>query len=126
MAQAALNETIPEAPPTPDAPPVKMVPIRLHRHYRPRDGFEVVGWHRPEKSIKRPDGQMMVVEKAEFVTEVDEDEGSETYGKIKPAPSPLPGAGTGGKIWASTVIRVPVAEAKTMQKAGIGAVEIED
>lgn len=104
----------------------KLVTIKLERNYRPRGTYEVVGWDRPEKSIKRPDGKTIVIEEAAFVTEVHDDELSPDFGKVRPAPPPLSGTGTGGKIWAGTTIRLPVEEAKTVRKLGIGSYELDD
>lgn len=124
MTNVTPIETAPgnQAPP-PAEKKEKLVPITLVRHYVPMgkkdaeghrvDTHEVVGWQRPEKRMKRPDGQMVVVEEAAFI----EGEG---------APPPQPGVGFAHKLWRGTTIKVPVSEAKEMRKAGIGVIEIED
>lgn len=104
----------------------KLVAIKLERNYRPRGEYEVVGWDRPEKAVKRPDGKTIIIEEAAFVTEKYDDELSPDHGKVRPAPPPLSGTGTGGKIWAGTTIRLPVEEAKAVRKLGIGSYEIDD
>lgn len=122
--QSTSVETAPDnQAPAPVGKTEKLVPITLKRHYVPvgrRDAegnriptHEIVGWHRPEKKMKRPDGQMVVVEEAAFI-------------KGEPAPPPQPGVGFAHKIWRGTTIKVPVSEAKEMRRKGIGDYEIED
>lgn len=88
--------------------PPKLVTMKLERHYVPRGAFEIVGYHKPEVKKKTATGDWKVVEPEEFV------EG-------EACPPPNPGVGYPNKIWASTVIRVPVEEGKTMQRLGIAA-----
>lgn len=113
-----------QAPP-PAAKKEKLVTITLKRHYVPVglvdpedkdrriDTHEIVGWHRPEKQVKRPDGKMVVVEEAAFI------EG-------EAAPPPQPGVGFERKIWSGTTIRVPASEAREMRRKGAGDIEVED
>lgn len=85
-----------------------MIAMKLERHYVPRGEFEIVGYHKPEVKKKTATGDWKVVEPEEFV------EG-------EACPPPNPGVGYPNKIWASTVIRVPEEEAKTMHRLGIAA-----
>lgn len=97
-----------------DAPePVKMIAMKLERHYRPAKEFEVVGYHKPEVKRKFPDGTMKVVEPAEFI-------------KGEAAPAPFPGVISTGKIWAGTVIKLPEAEAKNIRNLGIASRDFDD
>jgi hypothetical protein len=96
------------------APPAgKLKAMELKRNYRPQAGFEIVGHTRPEIKRKNAIGVVEVVQKASFV------EGDM-------APPPVPGVTIGGKVWAGTVIRVPIDEAKTMRAAGIAEPSLED
>lgn len=97
----------------PEVPRDKLRAMDLKRHYRPRGQFEIVGYHQPEIKRKNPAGQEIVIQKAEFIPD-------------KMAPSPMPGVDVAGKIWASTVIRVPAEEAKAMRDAGIAERSLED
>ncbi|TGR84619.1 hypothetical protein EN866_32960 [Mesorhizobium sp. M2D.F.Ca.ET.223.01.1.1] len=82
--------------------PVKMVAMKLDRHYRPAGDYEVVGYLKKEVVKKFPDGQTKVIEPEEFIA-----------GQM--APPPFPGVINENKVWASTTIRVPEAEAKIMR-----------
>lgn len=126
MASVTPIETTPDnQAPAPVA--AKKVPVRLLRHYAPRtDDYEIVGYDQPEKRLKRADGQMIVVQEAKFVSTEDDDPNSVHFGKIMPAPAPLPGVGSGRKLWKGTTIRLPVDEAKFVRKAGIAEIEIDD
>lgn len=116
VANAALNtpndfhlDTTSDVPP----PAPKMRAMDLKRHYRPMGTFEIVGYNRPEIKRKQPDGREIVIQEAAFIPD-------------EIAPSPMPGVEVGGKIWATTVIKVPVDEAKTMRTNGIADAAIED
>lgn len=87
--------------------------VRLEKNYHPCGEFEVVGWHRPKIERKDAAGNMVTVQKAEFI-------------KGEMAPAPYPGVGFPNKIWAGTVIRVPEPEARTMQRGKIGVLDFED
>lgn len=86
----------------------KLIAMKLERHYVPRGEFEIVGYHKPEVKKKTSTGDWKIVEAEEFV------EG-------EACPPPNPGVGYPNKIWATTVIRVPEEEARTMQRLGIAA-----
>jgi hypothetical protein len=116
VAQAALNtapdfhlDTTSAAPP----PAPKMRAMELKRHYRPMGEFELVGYNQPEIKRKRPDGHEEVIQKAAFLPN-------------EMAPSPMSGVEVKGKIWASTIIKVPVDEARVMKANGIADAAIED
>lgn len=79
----------------------QMFPVLLAKNYQPAGAYEVVGWHKPAVSRKNPVGQWVEVEKAEFIR-----------GEMKPAERP--GTGFAGKVWAGTVIKLPIEEAKTI------------
>lgn len=91
---------------------VKMVPMKLERHYRPLGDYEVVGYMKPEVTRKMPNGELKVVEKEEFVPG-------------EQAPAPFPGVVSTGKVWARTTIKLPEAEAKHIRKLGIASVEFD-
>jgi hypothetical protein len=92
----------------PATEPVKMIAMKLERHYRPLGDYEVVGYLKPEVKRKLPSGEFKVVEPEEFI------EGEQ-------APAPFPGVVSTGKVWASTTIRLPEAEAKNIMRLGIAA-----
>ena len=97
----------------PEEPGVKLRAMDLKRHYRPQGRFEVVGYHQQEIKRKDPAGREIIIQKAEFIPD-------------QMAPSPMPGVEVPGKIWATTVIRVPAEEAKAMRDAGIAERSLED
>lgn len=82
-----------------EQPSEKMFPVKLLKNYRPIGSFEVVGYHRPEKVQKDSTGKRVVVQTAAFI------EG-------EPAPAPFPGVGFNTKVWADTVLRLPLDEAR--------------
>ena len=88
--------------------PVKLVAMKLERHYVPKGQFEIVGYTKPEVKKKTVTGDWKVVEPEMFM------EG-------EPCPPPFHGVGYPNKIWATTVIRVPEAEAREMMRLGIAA-----
>jgi hypothetical protein len=94
-------------------PPPKLRAMELKRHYRPTGTFELVGYNRPEIKRKAPDGREIVIQDAAFIPD-------------EMAPSPMPGVEVKGKIWATTVIKVPADEARTMRANGIADVALED
>lgn len=125
---------------TDEAPPVKLVPVKLLRNYRPlacedetivggrnpKTGLpietvrakafpadRVVGYNKPAVMRKNAAGQMVEIEPAAFI-------------KDTVAPPKTPGTGFRDKILAGTVIRLPVDEAKAVRKAGIGEYELDD
>lgn len=99
----------------------RLVTMTLLRNYQPGGDYEVLGHNKEPVLRKRPDGKMVEIEPGGFITETDEQ-----TGKMRPMPSPTPGTGTPGKLWAGTVLRIGSDEAKTMRKAGIAEAEIED
>lgn len=82
-------------------PSQKMFPVRLLKNYRPAGDHEVVGYHRPEKTQKDTTGKLVVVQEAAFIE-----------GEV--APAPQPGVGFNTKIWADTVLKLPMDEAKRL------------
>lgn len=80
----------------------KIVAMELHRHYVPKDLRGIIGYQKEAVLRKNSAGQMVEVEKAEFID-----------GIMKPPV--YPGSGFPNKIWAGTVIQVPEAEAKEMR-----------
>jgi hypothetical protein len=97
----------------PDSEPVKMVAMKLLRHYRPMGEYEVVGYLKKEVTKKFPDGQIKVVEPEEFISG-------------EKAPPPFPGVLNENKIWAGTTIKVPEDEGKTMKRQGIAERDFDD
>ncbi len=91
----------------------KTVVIKLLRNYRPIGAYEVIGHDQPAILRKNAAGVMAEVTPAAFV-------------KDEPAPPPTPGTGFANKVWAGTLIKLPVDEAKTVKKAGIGEYELAD
>jgi hypothetical protein len=85
----------------PVQPSEKMFPVKLLKNYRPDGSYELVGYHRPEKVQKDTAGKMVVVQEAAFIE-----------GEM--APPPFPGVGFETKIWAETVLRLPMEEAKSL------------
>lgn len=86
-----------------------MVDMELKRHYVPHTQPPiVVGHQRPEKKVKNSAGEMVVAIPSEFIP-----------GEVFPAV--FPGVGYANKVWAGTVISVPEAEARTMQRQGIAS-----
>jgi hypothetical protein len=92
---------------------IKMIAMKLDRHYRPMGQYEVVGYLKKEVVKKMPSGEMKVVEPEEFIA-----------GEM--APPPFPGVINDHKVWAQTTIRVPEAEAKTMRQNRIAERAFED
>lgn len=84
-----------------------MIAMKLERNYQPSGAFELVGYHKPEVKRKDAAGREIVVSPEEFIE-----------GEM--APPPYPGVGFDGKVWASTVIRLPEEEARRVQKQKIG------
>ena len=93
--------------------PVKMVAMKLERHYHPRGDYEIVGYMKPEVKKKQPKGEFKVIEPEEFISG-------------EQAPAPFPGVVSTGKVWASTTIKVPEDEAKAMKRLGIAERDFED
>lgn len=95
-------------------PAIKMVAMKLLRHYKPAGAnFEVVGYTKAAVSKKMPNGEMKVVEPEEYIVG-------------EQCPPPFAGVISTGKIWASTTIKVPEDEAKTMKRLGIAERDFED
>jgi len=94
-------------------PKPTMRSMELKRHYRPHLGYELVGYNRPEIKRKGPDGKETTIQEAAFIPDV-------------MAPSPMPGVDVQHKVWATTVIRVPVEEARIMRQNGIADATVED
>lgn len=103
----------PSAPePPPPAAPVKLVTVKLLRNYRPAGAVEIVGYHKPAVMIRNVAGKEVEVSPSVFVE-----------GEV--APPPQAGVGFATKLWAGTVIRLPVDEAKRVKANGIGEIEID-
>lgn len=90
----------------PAQPSEKMFPVRLLKNYRPAGGHEVVGYHRPEKTQKDTTGKMVIVQEAAFIE-----------GEL--APAPQPGVGFETKVWADTVLKLPMEEAKRLVRLNL-------
>jgi hypothetical protein len=97
----------------PNVPKPTMRAMELKRHYRPMGEFEIMGYNQPQITRKGPDGKEKVIQEAAFVPDV-------------MAPSPMPGVDVKNKVWATTVIKVPVDEARTMRANGIADASIDD
>lgn len=82
-------------------PSEKKFPVRLLKNYRPADQYEIVGYHRKEKVEKDSTGRTVVLQPAAFIE-----------GEM--SPPPFPGVGFDSKIWADTVIKLPIAEARSL------------
>jgi hypothetical protein len=93
------KEAMPQPTETPE--PTKLFPVRLTKNYRPAGDYEVVGYHRPQKTQKDSTGRVIIVQEAAFID-----------GEI--APPPFPGVGFQTKVWADTVLRLPMDEAKRL------------
>lgn len=78
-----------------------MFPVKLLKNYRPIGQFEIVGFHRPEKLQKNSDGKTIVIEESAFIE-----------GEM--APPPFAGVGFDTKIWAETVVKLPIDEARRL------------
>jgi hypothetical protein len=120
----------------------KTVPVKLLRNYHPEglvvndaDGkpvrdksgnpvrvpnHEVIGYDRPRIEKKDAAGRMIVLDEGGFTREEDD------QGKLKPMPPAVPGTGTLGKLFAGTLVRLPVDEAKRARKLGIVEYELDD
>lgn len=75
-----------------------MVEMVLLKNYQPGGEYEIVGYHRKERLVKNAAGEMIVAEPSAFIE-----------GEMHP--SPFPGVGYDGKVWAGTKIRLPREEA---------------
>lgn len=113
MTEVAPNETTPAAIVLETSEPIAMRAMKLLRNYCPADKYEIVGWHRPERKTKDSAGRETVVQTAAFIE-----------GEM--APPPAPGVGYKNKLWAGTVVRVPLDEAKRTQVLGIAERDLED
>lgn len=90
----------------------KLFPVILTKNYVPIDQYEIVGYLKEAVKAKNAAGQIVIVEKEEFIE-----------GKMKPHASPGVGFGetidakgnkTNAKIWAGTTIKLPLDEAKSV------------
>ena len=97
----------------PASEPVKMVAMKLDRHYRPHGEYEVVGYLKKAVTKKFPDGQIKVVEPEEFIPG-------------EKCPPPFPGVINESKIWAGTTIKLPEVEAKHIARLGIASRDFDD
>lgn len=96
------------------APATKLATITLTRNYRPAGAFEVVGHWLPKVEAKNAQGVVVEIRAAEFV-------------QGEAMPPPQSGVGTHSeKLWAGTTVRLPVDEARTVRRNGIGEAEIDD
>lgn len=94
--ESMANETA-----APVQPSEKLFPVKLLKNYHPAGAYEVVGYHQKEIIQKDSAGKAVVVQKAEFI------EG-------QTAPPPYPGVGFDTKVWAETVVKLPLDEAKRL------------
>lgn len=108
--QPTVAADVAEAPPASE--PVKMVAMKLERHYRPAGAYDVVGYLKPAVTKKMPSGEMKVIEPEEFIPG-------------QAAPPPFAGV-VSNKIWAGTTIKVPEDEAKVMKRLGIAERDFDD
>lgn len=92
----------------PVQPSEKMFPVRLLKNYRPAGEYEVVGYQRPEIKQKDSAGRVSVVQESAFME-----------GEM--SPPPYPGVGFETKIWAETVIKLPMEEAKRLVSKNLAA-----
>jgi hypothetical protein len=90
----------------PNKEPAKLFPVRLAKSYRPAGEHEIVGYHQPELKQKDSAGKMVVVQEAKFIE-----------GEM--SPPPFPGVGFETKIWAETVIKLPMDEAKRLVRLNL-------
>lgn len=86
----------------------KMFPVKLLKNYRPAGAYEVVGHQRPEIKQKDSAGRVSIVQESAFME-------GEMY------PPPYPGVGFETKIWAETVIKLPIEEAKRLVGKNLAA-----
>ena len=106
----------------------KMVRVKLLRNYRPQEAldptdpkkqrrldpvFEIVGHTKPAVYVRNKLGKDEEISPAVFI------EG-------EPAPAPKAGVGYMDKIWAGTIVRLSVDEAKYVRANGIGEIDIDD
>lgn len=94
-------------------PAAKMRVMELKRNYRPIGEYEVVGYWQEEIKKKGPDGKEFIARPKAFIPN-------------ERAPSPMPGVDNPNKLWAGTVIRINVDEAKRMRSLDIADVSLED
>lgn len=87
--------------------------VKLLRHYRPVSRFEIIGHHTKAVMRKNAAGELYEAEPSVFVSG-------------QKAPPPFPGVGFDSKIWAGTLIRLPMDEAKQICRSGIAEREFED
>lgn len=92
----------------PVQPSEKMFPVKLLKNYHPAGKFEIVGYQRPEIKQKDSAGRVSVVQESAFIE-----------GEM--APPPFPGVGFDTKVWAETVIKLPVEEAKRLVGKNLAA-----
>lgn len=93
---------------TAEKPSEKLFPVKLLKNYRPAGTYEVVGYHRPERAAKDAAGRVVILEEAGFIE-----------GEM--APPPFPGVGFDNKIWADTVLKLPIEEAKRLVGKNLAA-----
>lgn len=86
---------------TAEKPSEKMFPVKLLKNYHPAGKYEVVGYQRPEKTQKDSAGRVSILQTAQFME-----------GEM--APPPYPGVGFDTKVWAETVVKLPLDEAKRL------------
>lgn len=78
-----------------------LFPVRLLKNYHPIGDYEVVGYHQKEKAVKDAAGNRIIVQQSAFIE-----------GQI--APAPFPGVGFETKVWADTVLKLPLQEARRL------------
>lgn len=91
---------------------VKMVAMKLERHYLPVGAYEVVGYLKPALTRKNAAGELIVVEPEKFIPG-------------EQAPPPFPGV-VNAKVWASTTIKLAEDEAKNISRLGIAKRDFDD
>lgn len=88
-------------------PEQNLFPIRLLRNYVPKGEYKIAGYQKAPVQQKNAIGVMVTV-----------DPGGWQEGEMHP--SPLPGTGFPNKIWAETVVQLPMDEAKEVMAKKIG------
>lgn len=91
-----------------EKPSGRLFPVLLLKNYAPRTkNFEILGHTKPARMTKGAAGEWLEVEPKRWIAD-------------EQNPPPVPGVEVPGKIWAGTIIRLPVDEAKGVIEKKIG------
>ena len=93
---------------TAEKPSEKLFPVKLLKNYCPAGNYQIVGYQRPEIKQKDSAGRVSIVQESAFME-----------GEM--APPPFPGVGFDSKVWAETVVKLPVEEAKRLVGKNLAA-----